>query len=185
MEQKKGAEFEGAVIALIHLLVTRDDKLRALKEAFYRQNLPNITSLLSTGLVFAIVIYFQGFRIELPVKQQNQRGQVGTYPIKLFYTSNIPIILQTALISNLYFISQLLYRRFSTNFLVGLFGKWRVRLLLLFLFLFLLVTCSHTIVVSSSTITGGERIWTSGPGHPRWRPCLLCLSSRQPSRCPH
>ena len=125
VNQGRGAEFEGAVIALIHLLVTRDDKLRALKEAFYRQNLPNITSLLSTGLVFAIVIYFQGFRIELPVKQQNQRGQVGTYPIKLFYTSNIPIILQTALISNLYFISQLLYRRFSTNFLVGLFGKWR------------------------------------------------------------
>ena len=36
------------------------------------------------------------------------RGQMGSYPIKLFYTSNIPIILQTALVSNLYFFSQLL-----------------------------------------------------------------------------
>jgi hypothetical protein len=36
----RGTEFEGAIIALFHLLMTRSDKLRALKEAFYRQNLP-------------------------------------------------------------------------------------------------------------------------------------------------
>ena len=53
------------------------------------------------------------------------RGQTGTYPIKLFYTSNIPIILQTALVSNVYFFSQLLYKRFPTNFLVGLLGTWQ------------------------------------------------------------
>merc|ERR1712176_1518151 len=47
------------------------------------------------------------------------------YPIKLFYTSNIPIILQTALVSNLYFFSQLLYRRFKTNMLVNLLGQWQ------------------------------------------------------------
>jgi len=52
------------------------------------------------------------------------RGASGSYPIKLFYTSNIPIILQTALVSNLYFLSQLLYRRFSDNILVNLLGRW-------------------------------------------------------------
>ncbi|RWW05073.1 hypothetical protein GW17_00031673 [Ensete ventricosum] len=55
----RGAEFEGAVIALFHLLITRTDKVRALREAFYRQNLPNVTNLLATVLVFLIVIYFQ------------------------------------------------------------------------------------------------------------------------------
>ncbi|KAM1355370.1 hypothetical protein ACFX15_029121 [Malus domestica] len=35
------------------------------------------------------------------------------------------IILQFALMSNLYFISQLLYRRYSGNFLVNLLGKWK------------------------------------------------------------
>ena len=55
----RGTEFEGAIIALFHLLATRNDKVRALKEAFYRQNLPNLTNLLATVLVFAIVIYFQ------------------------------------------------------------------------------------------------------------------------------
>ena len=49
----------------------------------------------------------------------------GSYPIKLFYTSNMPIILQTALVSNLYFISQLLYKRYPNNFLINLFGKWK------------------------------------------------------------
>jgi hypothetical protein len=59
----RGAEFEGAIIALFHLLITRTDKVRALKEAFYRQNLPNVTNLLATVLVFLIVIYFQVSRL--------------------------------------------------------------------------------------------------------------------------
>lgn len=120
----RGVEYEGAITALFHLLITRSDKIRALREAFYRTNLPNMTNLLSTVMVFAIVIYFQGFRVDLPVKYEQYRGQPTTYPIKLFYTSNIPIILQTALVSNLYFISQLLYKRFPANFLVQLFGMW-------------------------------------------------------------
>merc|ERR1711935_201859 len=121
----RGTEFEGAVIALFHLLITRSDKIRALKEAFYRQNLPNVTNFLATVLVFIIVIYFQGFRVDLPVKSQKQRGQQGSYPIKLFYTSNIPIILQTALVSNLYFFTQLLDKRYRDNIFVNLLGQWR------------------------------------------------------------
>jgi protein transport protein SEC61 subunit alpha len=121
----RGTEFEGAIIALFHLLITRADKVRALKEAFYRQNLPNITNLLATILVFVVVIYFQGFKVDLPIKYHKYRGQQASYPIKLFYTSNMPIILQAALVSNLYFFSQLLYQRYSSNFLVRLFGRWQ------------------------------------------------------------
>merc|ERR1719217_2048362 len=98
---------------------------QVVKDSFYRQNLPNLTNLLATVLVFMVVIYFQGFRVDLPVKYQKYRGQQGTYPIKLFYTSNIPIILQTALVSNLYFFSQLLYNRAPTNILVRILGKWQ------------------------------------------------------------
>lgn len=61
----------------------------------------------------------------MPVKYSKYRGQQHSYPIKLFYTSNIPIILQTALVSNLYFFSQLLYKRYSSNILVQLLGKWQ------------------------------------------------------------
>ena len=52
--------FQGALIALFHLLITRQNKVRALKEAFYRSNLPNLTNLLATVLIFLIVIFFQG-----------------------------------------------------------------------------------------------------------------------------
>merc|ERR1712151_178838 len=125
MNTGKGTEFEGAVIALFHLLISKSDKVSALKEAFYRQNAPNITSLFATVLVFFVVIYFQGFRVDLQVKNTKVRGQSGAYPIKLFYTSNIPIILQTALVSNLYFFSQLTYKRFKSNMLVNLLGQWQ------------------------------------------------------------
>lgn len=55
----RGTEFEGAVVALFHLLATRTDKIRGLREAFYRQNLPNLMNMMATVFVFAIVIYFQ------------------------------------------------------------------------------------------------------------------------------
>merc|ERR1711862_895931 len=99
--------------------------ITALREAFSRQSAPNLTNLFATVLVFFIVIYFQGFRVDLTVKYQKLRGQTGTYPIKLFYTSNIPIILQTALVSNMYFFSQLLYHRFKSNMLVNLLVQWQ------------------------------------------------------------
>lgn len=121
----RGTEFEGAVIALFHLMATRSDKLRALREAFYRQNLPNVMNLMATVLVFAIVIYFQGFRVDLPIKSARFRGDYRSYPIKLFYTSNIPIILQSALVSNLYIISQMLASRFNGNFIINLLGVWQ------------------------------------------------------------
>lgn len=189
----QGPQFEGAVIALFQLLVQRGDKVRALKEAFYRNNLPNCTNLLATIAIFLVVIYFQvsksvcvclpawclpslsaltclprknrfanlsrshhalltaqclaasypsassmslghplclvvqGFRVDLPVRSKQRRGQQQQYPIKLFYTSNMPIILQSALVSNLYFISQLLFKRYGSYFIVKLLGRWRVR----------------------------------------------------------
>ncbi|KAF1756405.1 hypothetical protein GCK72_012858 [Caenorhabditis remanei] len=124
MNTGRGTEFEGAVIALFHLLATRSDKVRALREAFYRQNLPNLMNLMATFLVFAVVIYFQGFRVDLPIKSARYRGQYSSYPIKLFYTSNIPIILQSALVSNLYVISQMLAGKFGGNFFINLLGTW-------------------------------------------------------------
>ena len=78
-----GTEFEGAIIALFHLLTVRKDKVRALKEAFYREHLPNINSLLATFVVFAVVIYFQGFRVDIPLKSQGSRGFATTYSIKV------------------------------------------------------------------------------------------------------
>ncbi|KAJ9069570.1 translocon subunit [Entomophthora muscae] len=120
----RGAEFEGAVIALFHLLFTRKNKAKALKEALFRANLPNLSNLFATVFIFGLVIYLQGFRIEIPIKSNRSRGSRGVFPIKLFYTSNMPIMLQSALTSNVFLVSQMLYLRFPENFIVRLFGVW-------------------------------------------------------------
>jgi len=120
----RGTEFEGAIIAFFHLLGTRSNKFSAIHEAFYRQNLPNLLNLMATVVIFALVIYLQGFRVDLPMISTQARGQKSSYPIKLFYTSNTPIILQSAIVSNFYVISQTLAAKFGGNFFINLIGKW-------------------------------------------------------------
>lgn len=123
----RGYEFEGAVVAMVHLLATRKDKKRALIEAFFRSTNPNMSQLFTTVGMFFVVVYLQGFRVDIPIKSTKARGPHGHYPIKLFYTSNTPIMLQSALTSNVFIISQMLYNRFSDNFLVRLLGTWEAR----------------------------------------------------------
>lgn len=120
----RGPEFEGALVALFHLLFTWNDKTRALKEALYRDRLPNVSNLLATLVIFLVAIYLQGFRVEIPVKSNRFRGQRGAYPVKLFYTSNMPIMLESALTSNVFIISQMLASRFPSNLFVKLLGVW-------------------------------------------------------------
>ncbi len=84
-------------------------------------------NLLATLIIFCAVIYLQGFRVEIPVKSSRQRGARGSYPVRLFYTSNMPIMLQSALSSNIFLISQMLYSRFSENLLVRLCGVWEAK----------------------------------------------------------
>lgn len=106
-------------------MLTDSNKFRALKLAFFREGLPNIANLLATLLVFIVVIYVQGWKYEIPLAYSNMKGAAPQpYPIKLFYTSNMPIILLSALIGNLYFFSQLLYKRYGSNPLIKLLGIW-------------------------------------------------------------
>jgi preprotein translocase subunit SecY len=56
---EQGAEFEGAIIALFHFVLTKQNKWSALNQAMWRQNAPNISNLLATVVVVLVVIYFQ------------------------------------------------------------------------------------------------------------------------------
>jgi protein transport protein SEC61 subunit alpha len=78
----------------------------------------------ATFFIFGVVTYFQGFSVDLPIKSARYRGQYSSYPIKLFYTSSISSILQSALVSNLYMISQMLLVKLAGNFFVNLLGIW-------------------------------------------------------------
>lgn len=120
----RGVEFEGSVIAFFHLLITRKNKFSALYQILFRKNLPNLSSLLCTLLMFAIIIYLQGIRLEIKTESTKVKGHTSTYPIKLLYSSTMPIIVQSYIINNLSTVSKLLYSRFPSFFLVRLLGVW-------------------------------------------------------------
>jgi len=117
-------EYEGAIINAVYSLITKPNKISALRQAFYRSSSSNLFNLVTTAVVFFIVIYFQGFKHNVAIVHK-QDNSYRTYPIKLFYSSNTPIILQTALVSNLYFFSQMLYKRYKGNLLIKLLGQWQ------------------------------------------------------------
>jgi protein transport protein SEC61 subunit alpha len=117
-------EYEGAIVNAIHQLLTRPNKISALQHAFYRATGANLFNLITTFVVFLVVIYFQGFKHEIRIIHKNDPGSYRTYPIKLFYSSNIPIILQSALVSNLFFFSQILYKRYKHFLPIRILGKW-------------------------------------------------------------
>jgi preprotein translocase SecY subunit len=68
---------------------------------------PGIVGFIATLLVFFIVIYAEGVRVELPISHADYRGFRSRYPIKLLYVSNLPVIFASALFANVYFFAQL------------------------------------------------------------------------------
>jgi preprotein translocase subunit SecY len=69
----------------------------------------------ATVLVFFLVVYAQAIRVEIPLAFGNIRGFGRRWPLKFFYTSNIPVILVAALLANV----QLMARTLS-----GSEGSW-------------------------------------------------------------
>jgi len=120
----RGPEFEGAIVNFLDNLVNNGDTIAGLQHSFTRSALPNLTNLLATIFVFMLCVYLQGFRVELGVKSTTQRGLTTVLPINLFYTKNVPIMLQTALVSQTFFLSQMLFNRFDGNIFVRLLGVW-------------------------------------------------------------
>ena len=115
----------GALFSLFHLLYTRKNKITALKIALYRQNLPNISNLLSTVLIFVSCCYIQGWKINIPVKMMRARGQAGSYPIKFLYCGNMPIVLYSAFVSNIFFVSKMLTNNSPHSAFFKLFGDFQ------------------------------------------------------------
>ena len=62
--------------------------------------------LIATIIVFAVVLYGESMRVEIPISHGSVRGHgrvrgaVGKYPLKFVYSSNMPVILTSALLVN-------------------------------------------------------------------------------------
>ncbi|MFP3984827.1 MAG: preprotein translocase subunit SecY [Candidatus Bathyarchaeia archaeon] len=105
---------------------TANQLVPAVPNAFIRpQDLPSLLGFFTTIVVFLIIIWVEGMRVELPVSHADYRGYRGRYPIKLLYVSVMPVIFTSALFANIYFFSQLLYSNFRDNFFVQLLGTYK------------------------------------------------------------
>ncbi|MCL2642807.1 MAG: preprotein translocase subunit SecY [Candidatus Bathyarchaeota archaeon] len=77
--------------------------------------LPSLIGFIATIVVFIVIIYMQGVRIELPITYAGYKGFRSRYPIKLLYVSNLPVIFAGALFANVFFLTQLLWSRFGQS----------------------------------------------------------------------
>ncbi len=67
-----------------------------------------IIALLTTILIFAIVVYAESVRVEIPLSHAKVKGARGRFPVKLIYASVLPMILVRALQANIQFMGQIL-----------------------------------------------------------------------------
>ncbi len=67
-----------------------------------------IIALVTTVLIFAIVVYAESVRVEIPLAHARVKGARGRFPVKLMYASVLPIILVRALQANIQFMGRIL-----------------------------------------------------------------------------
>lgn len=117
-------EYQGSIVNLFHSLITKPNKILQIQHAFFRENAPNLSSLILTLLAFFVIIYYKNFSTEITVTHKKSREHKAPYPFKLFYTSYMPVLLHIAIVYNVYFFSVVLHKSFKGTFLAGIFGKW-------------------------------------------------------------
>jgi preprotein translocase SecY subunit len=96
----------GAIIAFFQSLAKGQPLASFVRDPWGQ--LPTMTGVIVTGVIFAIVVYVESVRIEIPLQYTGYRGFSGKYPIKLMYVSNIPVILAQALYANVLFFGELI-----------------------------------------------------------------------------
>jgi protein transport protein SEC61 subunit alpha len=78
-------------------------------------NLPSVFLLGITGGIILLLVYTQGIHVDIPIVSTRYRGFTAVYPIKLLYTSNIPVILASALLANAMFIGSMIWANYNPN----------------------------------------------------------------------
>jgi len=120
---KVNGEYQGAILHLLSALFS-PNKLHSLFRAFFRQEGSNVLNVVSTVLMFTLIVYVQGFRIEIPIQSERARGLTSTYPIRLFYTNTTSIMLQSVVVTQILNFAQGMGRRFPDSLLVSVLGRW-------------------------------------------------------------
>jgi preprotein translocase subunit SecY len=105
-----GASYaSGAIPALFQSLAAGDPRTAGIMFA----------TVLFTVVVFVMAVYGQAMKVEIPLSFGMVRGHGVRWPLSFFYTSNIPVILTSALIANLQ-----LFGSFLSNKGISLLGTF-------------------------------------------------------------
>jgi len=92
----------GAIPSLFYNFFVTNDVVGGLKA---------LATILSTTIIFLVIVWAQSLKIEIPLSYDMLRGYNIKWPLAFFYASNIPVILTGAFIANLQLIG-------------GLFQNW-------------------------------------------------------------
>ena len=85
-------------------------------DAIFREGqLPSLLVLALTITVILILVYIEGIHVDVPIVSTKYRGFKAVYPIKLLYTSVIPVILASALTANAVFMGQMMWANYNPN----------------------------------------------------------------------
>src|SRR5688572_9902654 len=77
--------------------------------------LPSLFVLSLTVGIILVLVYIEGIHVDIPIVSTKYRGFTAVYPIKLLYTSVIPVILASALIANAVFMGNMLWANYNPN----------------------------------------------------------------------
>ncbi|EMA27005.1 preprotein translocase subunit SecY [Haloarcula japonica] len=68
----------------------------------------HLLQLFTTLLIFAIVVYAESVRVEIPLSNARVKGARGRFPVKLIYASVLPMIFVRAIQANIQFLGRIL-----------------------------------------------------------------------------
>jgi len=84
----------------------------------------DIIALVTTVLIFAVVVYAESVRVEIPLSNTRVKGARGRFPVKLIYASVLPMILVRALQANLQFLGRIIYAQLGSD-MPGWLGQYQ------------------------------------------------------------
>ncbi|MEM4199343.1 MAG: preprotein translocase subunit SecY, partial [Nitrososphaerota archaeon] len=105
--------FHGVILALAQGLVTPN----GVAPLFIRHvaQRGDVLGLISTTAIILLLIYAENIRVNIPISHSRYGGFRGTYPIKLLYVSNVPVIFASTIFTNIYYLSSIIWSRYNTN----------------------------------------------------------------------
>ncbi len=81
-----------------------------------------LAMILSTAIIFLIIVWVQSLKIEIPLSYDRLRGYNVKWPLAFFYASNIPVILTGAFVANIQLFGSMLQNWLGHSTFLGDFS---------------------------------------------------------------